>query len=122
MRKTTTNKLPKHAAKTGYRFTLLAGALLVLIGLPTLGVAGQQMQIATLDSTISPQIVFGSAEDYGDTQQEEEDWSGSYAPNAGKTKSDLLSKHSARFELVASNDQQDGGEQSGYGEIVLDED
>ena len=116
---TTNNKRNKSASNAG--LTLLAGALLVLIGLPTQGIAGQQIPAGAL-TTPNSQVMFGSAEDYGDTKQDEEDWSGTYAPNTNGARSDLMSKRSAGFELVAMNKQSDDTEKSGYGEIVLDED
>ena len=97
--KTTTNN--KQIGNNGFTYTLMTGALLALLTLPTLGMAGQQIQLASLENTFNSHVVFNDiAEDYGDINDEEET-----AVDAGDSKSDVMSKSITNLNLmVAAND------------------
>lgn len=100
MRKTTTNKnLFKHSGKTGYIYTLFAGALLILLGLPAQGIASQQMQIAALESAFNSHVVvFRTAEDSDDSVQDDYDVDDEPARSDSDAKSDLMSSNSDNYD------------------------
>ena len=102
---TTTNK-------SSFTFTLMTGALLALLTLPTLGVAGQHMQLASLENSFNSHVVFNDiAENYGDINDEEEE----HATDDGDAKTDVMSKRSPSFQLmVAMADDTDNTDGGGY--------
>lgn len=99
----------KTTNKNSLTLTLMAGALFALLTMPTMGVAGQQMQLASLENTFNSHVVFNDiAENYGDINDEEET-----AVDEGDSKSDVMSQRSPSLQLmvamVLEDDVTDGG-------------
>lgn len=99
--------------KSKFTYTLLSGALLALLTLPTLGMAGQHMQLASLENSFNSHVVFNDiAEDYGDINDEDDD----HATDDGDAKSDVMSKRSPSFQfMVAMADDVDADVTDGGG-------
>lgn len=82
-----------------FTFTLMTGALLALLTVPTLSMAGPQMQLASLENTFNSHVVFNDiAENYGDINDEEDE----HASDDGDAKSDVMSKRSPSFQLMVA--------------------
>lgn len=98
--------------KSSLTNTLLTGSLLALLTVPTLSMAGPQMQLASLENTFNSHVVFNDiAENYGDINDEEDE----HASDDGDAKSDVISKSNTSFQvMIAMNDELDDTESSGY--------
>jgi len=110
--KTTTNN--KQIGNNGFTYTLMTGALLALLTLPTLGMADQQIQLASPESTFSSHVASSDlAENYGDINDEEET-----AVDADDSKSDVMSKRTTSFNVMiaANSEAGDSADEGGYGD------
>lgn len=109
----TTTANNKQTGNSSLTYTLLTGALLAMLTLPVQSMAGQQMQLASLEKSFNSHVVFNDiAENYGDINDEEDD---GHAADEGDAKSDLMSKREASLKLlVAMTEETDITDGGGY--------
>ena len=121
MRKsTTTQPSSKSASEKGFTYTILTGALLALLSLPTSSFADQQAPVAAQKTGFSSYATSTQpAENYGDINDEED----GFVTTKREAKPEIVSKrNTSSFGLMLALNDQDDGADGGYGDTEQDED